>query len=119
VSDLEKPSDAGSALHEPPLENPGEPQENASAALHQRLDELRSLADGWLDGENQPPSDRVITALQSIVDMLAGPHLPLVHIYPTPEGGVQLEWRSGTKHVARGRRMTGVFHGLQERRKCW
>jgi hypothetical protein len=64
--------------------------------LLQRLDELAALRDGWLDGAGRSPATGVIGALREIAgELFASDNAPL-RLYPTPEGGVQLEWRSGT-----------------------
>jgi hypothetical protein len=67
-----------------------------SDRLRDRLAELRSMQDGWLDGQGTPPAERVIMLLDEIAEDLAEPDLPRVRVYPTPEAGVQLEWRVGS-----------------------
>jgi hypothetical protein len=56
-----------------------------------RMIELGNLKPGWLDGEGVPPGPGVIAyaarVAQSVTDW-AGP----LRIYPTPEGGIELEW---------------------------
>lgn len=49
-----------------------------------RLNELERLQDGWLDGDGIAPTD----------DALHGAYTLLItaRIFPTPEGGVQIEW---------------------------
>lgn len=64
--------------------------------LLRRLDELASLRDGWLDGQGRSPATGVIGALRAIAGELSATGIPDLHLYPTPEGGIQLEWRSGT-----------------------
>jgi hypothetical protein len=68
----------------------------ATDKLLRRLDELASLADGWLDGQGQAPNARVIAELRSMAGALAAEDMPALRIFPTPEGGIQLEWRSNT-----------------------
>ena len=56
-----------------------------------RLDELRHLSDGWMDGEGKAPS-------ASGLDWFAGSfelwkhECPLPYIYPTVAGGLSVEW---------------------------
>lgn len=59
-----------------------------------RLDELRSIQDGWLDGDGIAPSSKGLDWLQeNATQHLGYSHIP--YIYPTPEGGVQIEWDIG------------------------
>ena len=55
-----------------------------------RLDELRALAPGWLDGEGVPPTPAALTAAEHIARIIAAcDQTP--RIYPTPEGGATVE----------------------------
>jgi hypothetical protein len=56
-----------------------------------RIEELLALKPGWLDGEGQAPSAPVLLAAGRLVDSIPCPP-GTVRIYPTPEGGVELEW---------------------------
>lgn len=60
-----------------------------------RCEELAQLKDGWLDGEGIAPSKAGLTAFATAWDNAETAALPLPHIYPTPEGGVQMEWTLG------------------------
>ena len=57
-----------------------------------RVDELRSLRDGWLDRQGRAPSKSGLDWLTSMFDQRFQDDLALPHLYPTPEGGVQAEW---------------------------
>lgn len=57
-----------------------------------RLDELRRLEDGWLDGDGTAPGSDELEWLATCFDHLYPDDLPLSFIYPTPGGGVQAEW---------------------------
>ena len=57
-----------------------------------RLDEFRELSDGWLDGEGVAPSPDFLDWLSEKFDRNYPGDLPLPHVYPTVEGGVQAEW---------------------------
>lgn len=58
----------------------------------ERINELSGLKPGWLNGEGEPPSTTVLTAAGRLADAI-----PVrgdrPRIYPTPEGGMNLEWR--------------------------
>jgi hypothetical protein len=57
-----------------------------------RLDELRTLKDGWLDGGGLAPSAKGLDWLATALDEHFPDNLPLPYVYPVAEGGVQLEW---------------------------
>ncbi len=57
-----------------------------------RCEELAQLKDGWLDGEGTAPTKAGLAAFSSAWGNAETAALPLPHIYPTPEGGVQMEW---------------------------
>ena len=65
-----------------------------------RLDELRGMKDGWLDGSGRAPDHAGLEWLSRSFTS----HYPsaglLPYAYPTPEGGVQLEWSLGTNEVS-------------------
>ena len=60
--------------------------------IHVRLHELRELKDGWFDGEGLAPRSDELDWLAEQFERLYPADLPLPHLYPTPEGGVQAEW---------------------------
>lgn len=66
--------------------------------LRGRLEELKVLKKGWLDGEQGQPL--ASAELQSLADILAELHeqeeLPIPYLYPTPSGDVQAEWTIGS-----------------------
>ncbi len=65
-----------------------------------RMEELKSLKDGWYDGLGiAPPADKL--------DQLAGDFndyypdtLPSPYVYPVAEGGIRLEWSLGQAEVS-------------------
>jgi len=64
--------------------------------LSNRISELRELKDGWLDGEGMAPSGDGLSWLFELVGKLITFHqAPCPYIYPTPDGGVSLEWDIG------------------------
>ena len=82
----------------PPLDVPGQ------------LDEFRDMRDGWADGMQHPsgwgsgygkaPGHQ---GLDWLADRFVSEYpddLPLPRAYPTPEGGVELEWRIGRYDIS-------------------
>ena len=57
-----------------------------------RLDELRRLEDGWLDGVGIAPGSDELEWLAAGFDRHYPDDLPLPYLYPTVEGGVRVEW---------------------------
>lgn len=57
-----------------------------------RLDELRALEDGWLDGIGTAPTPDGLAWFGKEFDNRFPPDLALPFLYPTAEGGIQLEW---------------------------
>ena len=60
--------------------------------IHARVDELRQLQTGWLDGDGQPLASAGLNWFVDSFDSNFPDELPLPYLYPTPEGGVQAEW---------------------------
>lgn len=60
-----------------------------------RLEELAALKDGWLDGKGQAPAPKKLQQLAALFEANFDADLPLPHLYPTPEGGIQAEWSLG------------------------
>lgn len=60
-----------------------------------RLEELAALKDGWLDGKGRAPAPEKLQQLASLFDANLDADLPLPHLYPTPEAGIQAEWSLG------------------------
>ena len=70
-----------------------------------QMEELRNLKDGWADGIQHPsdwgsgygkaPSHDGLNWLGDKLEREYPDDLPLPRIYPTPEGGVQMEWMLG------------------------
>lgn len=57
-----------------------------------RLEGLGLLRDGWLDAEGVRPSTAGLTWLSKAWTEHWPEDIPLPFVYPTPAGGVQLEW---------------------------
>lgn len=68
--------------------------------IETRLDEILQLQDGWLDGMGKAPDHESLPKLAIAFDERFSPDLPLPHLYPTPEGGIQAEWTLGEWEVS-------------------
>ena len=64
-----------------------------------RLDEFRDMADGWLEGRGSAPSHAGLDWLATTFKRLYPGDAPLPHTYPTPEGGIQMEWSHGDNAI--------------------
>jgi len=65
-----------------------------------RLDELRLLKDGWLDGAGKAPKLQGLDWLAQVFEQYFPDKLPLPFIYPTEEGGVSAEWPIETNEIS-------------------
>ena len=65
-----------------------------------QLGELREMEDGWLDGEGLAPKHELLDWLSERFDLAYPDELPLPHVYPTVEGGVQAEWSMSGQEVS-------------------
>lgn len=83
-----------------------------------RLDELRLLRVGWLDGRGVVPSAQEFDWVESFFRDQYPATLPTPFIYPTAEGGFQLEWRTGNQDISleiTPQNKTAELHGLNLR----
>ena len=64
-----------------------------------RLDEFRDMADGWLEGHGSAPSHAGLDWLATTFKRFYPGDAPLPHTYPTPEGGIQMEWSHGDNAI--------------------
>lgn len=77
-----------------------------------RLDELRALPSGWLDGvEGKPLSAKQLDWLARELEGHYPEDLPLPWLFPTAAGGVQAEWSLSGKEVS-------LDIDLQQRNGC-
>lgn len=61
-----------------------------------RLNELRDIQPGWLDGvEGHPIAPDLARRVDYALNVMEEWALPLPRLYPTPEGGIQAEWSIG------------------------
>lgn len=57
-----------------------------------RLGELGLLTDGWLEGQGVAPKRTGLDWFLDQYNQKYSDELPLPHVYPTPNGGIRLEW---------------------------
>lgn len=62
-----------------------------------RLDEVRLLKDGWMDGDGNAPSKDGIDWLEAAFNYHYPDEAKPPYLYPTPDGGIRAEW-SDTRH---------------------
>ena len=67
-----------------------------------RLDELRAMKDGEYDGYGSAPSHEGLDWLSDTFEIYYPDDLPLPNTYPTPEGGLEMEWKEGSQTVIFG-----------------
>jgi len=72
---------------------------SADDAWTQRLSELASLADGWLDGDGESIDLNAIEFARDLLASITEKALPEPLVFPTPTGGIQLEWAAQTTHA--------------------
>ena len=77
-----------------------------------RLDEFRQLRDGWLEEDGQAPDHAGLDWLATSFDRYYPDDVVLPHSFPTPKGGVELEWSLGSQSVV-------VEVNLETRRGDW
>jgi len=68
--------------------------------LTTRLLELSRLQEGWLDGAGKAPDTNGLRWLADRWATTYPENLPTPYVYPTPEGGVQMEWTLGDWEVS-------------------
>lgn len=62
-----------------------------------RLEDLRSLRDGWLEGDGVTPDAVVVARAREVIARILVDYrdLPRPKVFPTPDGGIQVEWMIG------------------------
>ncbi|WP_275288329.1 hypothetical protein [Halomonas elongata] len=71
-----------------------------STEVQVQLEELKNLRDFWLDGKGLAPCKSGLDWLISCFSNLYEDDLPQPYVYPTPEGGVQVEWSIGEQEIS-------------------
>lgn len=67
-----------------------------------QLDKLRDMQPGWLDGEGNAPSHSGLDWLSGVFSRHYPKNATLPYVYPTPEGGVDMEWSIGKREISLG-----------------
>ena len=80
-----------------------EEYERAFAELTNHLGGLTSLSDGWFDDVSKAPSAESVSLASEIATALQGVGLQPPFAFPTPDGGVSLEWIVESLHPVRRR----------------
>ncbi|HTW93438.1 MAG TPA: hypothetical protein VMD30_01505 [Tepidisphaeraceae bacterium] len=57
-----------------------------------RIDDLRNLRDGWLNGDGKAPNPTHLWRLEHLFESHYPDTIVPPHLYPTPEGNVSAEW---------------------------
>ena len=57
-----------------------------------RLEEFRALEDGWFEGTGKAPDFKGLDWLADQFNRNFPDDLPLPYTFPTPKGGVEMEW---------------------------
>ena len=81
----------------------------------ERLDHIRGLKPGWLDGKGYVPEVNDLDWLKEQFDLYYPIDLEPPYLYPTPEGGVLIEWPSGKEDISLEMEFvdhTGFWHQL-------
>ena len=60
-----------------------------------RLEELAALKPGWLDGEGLAVSKDALRTAESFLFHVLDAQISRPGVFPTPEGGIQMEWPNG------------------------
>lgn len=80
-----------------------------------RFEELKSLRDGWLDGDGIAPSTRGIDRLTQAFDSHFVGNIELPYVYPTPDGNIRFEWTIGDREISLDVELvslTGYWHAF-------
>ena len=80
-----------------------------------RLEELRNLKAGWLDGAGEVPSVAGLDWLSNVFSANFSNDAILPYVYPTPEGNLRAEWAAGGKESSLDVDLAshkGAWHGF-------
>lgn len=65
-----------------------------------RLDEFKTLKDGWLEGHGKAPSHEGLNWVATAFKRFYPAELPLPYLFPNEEGGIQAEWSFGANELS-------------------
>jgi hypothetical protein len=73
-----------------------QPTGGAVTPVAVRIQQLRTIQAGWLDGAGEAPSAASLDWLEDLLGQLPSDgSVPRPYLYPTPQGSVQAEWDIG------------------------
>lgn len=64
-----------------------------------RVSDLNRIQDGWLESDTPAPSIHVMEFLEEILLECLDEDLPRPLMFPSANGGIQLEWRGDTRNI--------------------
>jgi hypothetical protein len=82
------------------LESVDHVSELESLDIGARIDELKSLRHGWHDGRGKAPSSIDLEWVKDVLESHIPENVPLPHLYPTEEGGVEAEWTVAGREIS-------------------
>ncbi len=85
------------------------------ALINSRLNDFSSYAKGWLDGEGEEIAARAISRAAAIAEQLLNREVPRPRVFPTLEGGVQMEWTHEDDQISVNIRPNNMIYGLRVR----
>lgn len=97
------------------LESVDHVSELESLDIGARIDELKLLRNGWLDGRGKAPSSNDLDWTRDVLESHIPENVPLPHLYPTEEGGVEAEWTMAGREISVEFDLTGrsaLWHEL-------
>jgi len=83
---------------------PGRIRKSAECGWHstvsRQLNAIETLPDNWDSSESVAPKPRTIMAARSLLELIVGnaSEVAKPHVCPTPAGGVQIDWQSGSRY---------------------
>lgn len=70
------------------------------STVAERLDRIQELKPGWLDGQGFTPEVDDLKWLKEQFKLYYPEDMKPPYLYPTPEGGVLMEWSLGKEEVS-------------------
>ena len=83
--------------------------------MEKRLDDIYKLRPGWLDGQGLVPNEIDLNWLENLLGLFYPKDLVTPYFYPTPEGGLLIEWPIGDEDISLEvdfKTQTGSWHQL-------
>lgn len=92
-----------------------EPALKPQPLVNVRIDELKQLEHGWLNGQGFAPPHAGLDWFGEAFNCYFPEDLPRPYLYPTPEGGVRVEWSAKPHELSLDidlKARTGFWHVL-------